>query len=110
MCDTTLEVAPAHRACEKEEHGGDIARRDFSNLVEDQREHEASEQGLQNIPERTENCLLVARYEVAVNEAVNKVAVFHQFAPREMEDTAVRRDNGSPVTGRNGLLGSCRHL
>ena len=108
--DATLEVAPTHSACQKEQNWRNIASRDFSNLVKDQREHEAGEQWLQNIPERTENCLLVARYEIAVNEAVNKVAVFHQFAPREMEDTAVRRDNGSPVTGRNGLLGSCCHL
>lgn len=39
-----------------------------------------------------------------MNKPHNEVFVFHQLAPREMEHAAVRRDNGSPVPGGNGLL------
>ena len=76
MCDAALEITPTHSACEKEEHGGNIASRDFSDLIEDQCEHETGEQWLQHIPERSKDGLLVAGDEVAMNETINKVAVF----------------------------------
>jgi hypothetical protein len=76
---------------------------DFCDLVEHQREHEAGEERLDDIPERTENGLLVARDKVAVDKAGDEVAVFPEFAPRDMEDAAVRRDHGGPMPEGNGL-------
>lgn len=60
LCDATLEVAPAYRSSQKEQNRRNLSGRDFGDLVEDQREHEAGEQWLQDIPKRSENCLFVA--------------------------------------------------
>lgn len=74
--DATLEVAPTHSARQEKEHWRHFACGNFCDLVEDQCEHETGEQGLQHIPQRTKDGLLVAGDKVAMNKAVNQVAVF----------------------------------
>ena len=98
-----LEIAPADGAGEEKQHGRNLSGGNVCDFIEYKREHQAGEKRLKDIPERTEDGLFVARDKVSMDESVDEVPIFPEFAPRDAEDAPVRGDGGGPVVGGNGF-------
>lgn len=95
--DATLKITPADGASQKEEHRRDFACFDASNLVEDNGEHDAGDERLDDIPRGAENGLFVAGDKITMNEAKNEFAIFPDFFPRDMQELVLGGDDGGPV-------------
>jgi hypothetical protein len=92
-----LKISPADTASEVEEDGRDFIRRDLGDIRKYQDKHQASEEGLENIPGGTKNRLLVAGDEIPVNEAHYQFPVIPDLFPRNVEQAFVRLNDSRPL-------------
>lgn len=68
----------------------------LGDVAEDDREGQGGEEGLDQVPQRAEDGLLVDRHEVAPHEEHHQVAVLPQFTQAQVEQAALRLDDHVP--------------
>ena len=73
-------------------------------MAEDDGEDEGGEEGLDDVPGRTQDGLFVLGDEVAVDEEVDEVAIAPEFADLEVEEVTVGLDDLGPGGLGAGLV------
>jgi len=110
---TTAEVSPTHGPGQKEEDGGNFARRNARDPVEYESEHQTGEKGLDDIPGGAEHGLLVARDKIPLHQAHDELPILPNFAERNMQELVLGRYNSYPFAvfgGGSHLIKSCRSM
>ena len=96
------EIRPDHRAGHVKEELGQAVGGQVGDAAEDDREGDGGEQGLDQIPQRAEDGLLVDRDEVAAHEEHHQVAVAPQLAQAQIEQVRWGWMTRSQVSGSAG--------
>jgi hypothetical protein len=91
--DVLREIIPAEQTAEIEEQPRNAVGRNAGDAAEDDDVDGGGDDRLEQMPERAEDGLLVAGNEIALDEQIEQVAVFPEFAPTKIEPSVGRLDD-----------------
>ena len=102
------EVIPRELAAQVEKRGRQAVRLDPRDDAEDDEIHRGVHHRLEEVPERAEQRLLVARDEVALDQQHEQIAVFPERVPVDAQPAAGRLDDDL-VAGFGGYVFHDQH-